>query len=94
LALADDFLEVVDALDLFPQVKVLLLEADLLLLGEHAIGHIHDHRAGVFLVLAAEFNQDAAGVGALANRREGILSALSVLGRSALSRADTGSATS
>ena len=40
--LADDLLEVVDRLDLFLQVEVLLLEPGLFLLREHAVGDVHN----------------------------------------------------
>ena len=93
----DDLLEIVDALDLFLQVQVLLFEAGLFLFHQYAIGDVHDHGARVFpvrlrpgiplhpdraaVVLAPEFNHDAACVRALANRQEGLANASLVLGR-------------
>ena len=82
-ALADDFLEVVDRVDLFLEVKVLGLEPGLFLLQQHAVGDVHEHGArvhpvgfglgpplnpnGTAIVLAAELEHDAVRIRALAD---------------------------
>ena len=82
-ALADDFLEVVDRLDLFLEVEVLGLEPSLFLLQQHAVGDVQEHGArvlpagfglgpplnpdGAAIVFAAEFEHDAARIRAAAD---------------------------
>ena len=84
---ADDFAEVVLAADFFLEIDVLRFEPRLLLLHQHALGDVDEHRAregaaGVgsrpplnperfAVVLAAQFQHDAAGVDALADGLEG-----------------------
>ena len=94
---ADDLVEVVDRLDLLLQVLILLLEPGFFLLGEHAIGDVHDHRPRVppvrlrlgpplhpervAIVLAAELENDAGSVCSPADRREGFAGPSLCLGR-------------
>jgi len=87
----------VDALDLFLEVQVLFPQASLLLLGENALGNVHDHGSRVFsialrpgiplrpdrpaVVPAPQFNHDAAGARPSTNRRKGFANAALILGR-------------
>ena len=92
-----DLLEIVDRLDLFLQVEVLRLPAGLLLLHEHAVGDVDEHRPRVLAVglglgppldedrlavaLAAQFEDHAARVRAPADGGECLLDAPLRLGR-------------
>jgi hypothetical protein len=91
-----DLLEVVDRLDLLPQVAVLLLQARLLLFQEDALGDVHEHRARVgaagiglrppldperlLVVLAAQLEHYTARVRPAADGVEGLLQPALVLG--------------
>ncbi len=81
---ADDVAKVLSAADFFPQVGVLLLEAFLLLLDQHAIRNFDKHRARVIasrsppgptldphclaIVLTAQFEHEPTGIGAVSDR--------------------------
>ena len=83
---SDKVPEVMSAADLFPQVGVLILESNLLLLHQNAVRDINEHRARVItansrpgppldphrlaVVLATQFKNDASGVGAVSDRVE------------------------
>src|SRR5262249_16848092 len=96
-ALPDDLLKVMNGFDFFLQVQILLLDPALLRLHEHAFRDVHDHGARVLpirlrlgpplhpdraaVVLAAEFQDDSAGVRAPADGRQGLAGAPLGVGR-------------
>src|ERR1700677_3395370 len=96
-ASSDNLLKIVNPLDLFLQVQVLLFESSLFLFYQHVLSDVHDDGARVLavrlrpgvplhpdwtpIVLAPELDHDSARIGALADRRESLTNAPLVFGR-------------